>query len=69
MPLPDTLPTVPDQSFPFQRLFNTRSLDIMLLGTSPGYDNDIDNKNQPEITIRQHDEAMYRKSKKLFDES
>ena len=68
MPLPDAIPKVPDQPIPFQGLINPRPLDIRLLGTLPGYDDDIDNKNQPEVTIRQPDKTMYRTSKKLFDE-
>ena len=68
MPLPDAIPKVPDQSIPFQSLINPRPLDIRLLGTLPAYDDDKDDKNQPEVTIRQPDKAMYRKSKKLFDE-
>ena len=69
MPLPDAIPKVPDQPIPFQGLINPRPLDIRLLGTLPGYDeNDKDDKNQPEVSIRQPDKTMYRKSKKLFDE-
>ena len=65
MPLSDMLPKVPEQPIPFQGLINPRPLDIRLLGTLPGYDNDIDEK-QPEVTIRQPDKTMYRKSKKLM---
>ena len=69
MPLPDAIPKVPDQPIPFQGFINPRSLDIRLLGTLPGYDDDDkDDKNQPEVSIRQPDKTMYRKSKKLFDE-
>ena len=69
MPLPDAIPEVPNQPIPFQSLINPRPLDIRLLGTLPGYDeDDKDDKNQPEVSIRQPDKAMYRKSKKLFDE-
>ena len=67
MPLPDTLPKVPDQPVPFAGLTNPRPLDIRLLGTLTGYDNDIDDAKQPEVTIRQPEKTMYRKSKKLFD--
>ena len=42
-------------------------MDIRLLGTLPGYNNDIDDENQPEVSIRQPDKTMYRKSRKLFD--
>ena len=69
MPLPDAIPKVPDQPIPFQGLINSRPLDIRLLGTLPGYDeDDKDDKNQPEVFIRQPDKTVYRKSKKLFDE-
>ena len=68
MPLPDTMPKVPDQPVPFQGLINPRPLDITLLGTLPHNDNDIDNEKQLEVTIRQPDKTMYRKSKELFDE-
>ena len=68
MPLPDAIPKVPDQPIPFQGLINPRPLDIRLLGTLPGYDDNIDDKIQPEVSIRQPDRTMYRKSKKLFDE-
>ena len=34
----------------------------------PGYDNDIEDEKQPEVTIRQPDKTMYTTSKKLFDE-
>ena len=68
MPLPDTIPKVPYQPIAYQGLINARSLDIRLLGTLPGYDNDIDDKKQPEVSIRQPDKTMYRKSRKLFDE-
>ena len=70
MPLPDARPKVPNQPIPFQGLINPRPLDIRLLGTLPGYDDDDDknDKNQPEVSIRQPDKTMYRKSKKLFDE-
>ena len=68
MPLPDAIPKVPAQPIPFQGLINPRHLDIRLLGTLPGYDDDDDDKNQPEVSIRQPDKTMYRKSKKLFDE-
>ena len=68
MPLPDAIPKVPDQPIPFQGLIYPRPLDTRLLGTLPGYDDDIDDKIQPEVSIRQPDRTMYRKSKKLFDE-
>ena len=68
MPLHDAIPKVPDQPIPFQGLIIPRPLDIRLLGTLPGYDDDIDDKIQPEVSIRQPDRTMYRKSKKLFDE-
>ena len=68
MPLPDAIPKVPDQPIPYQGLINPRTLDIQLLGTLSGYDNDIDDKNQPEASIRQPDKIMCRKSMKLFDE-
>ena len=46
MPLPDAIPKVPDQPIPFQGLINPRPLDIRLLGTLPGYDeDDKDDKN------------------------
>ena len=63
MPMPDTLPKVTDQPVLYEGLINSRPLDIRLFGTSPGYDNDIDDKNQPEVLIRQPDKTMYRKSK------
>ena len=44
MPLPDAIPKVPDQPIPFQGLINPRPLDIRLLGTLPGYDDDKDDK-------------------------
>ena len=68
MPLPNGISKVPDQPIPYQGLINSRSLDIRLLGTLPGYDNDIDDKNKPEVSIRQPGKTMYRKSRKLFDE-
>ena len=68
MPWPDIIPKVPDQPIPYQGLINPRSLDIRLLGTLPGYDKDINDKNQPEVSIRQPDKTMYGKSRKLFDE-
>ena len=68
MPLSDTLPKVPDQPVLFQGIVNPRPLDIRLLGTLPGYDNDIDNAKQSEVTIRQLHKTKYRKCKKLFDE-
>ena len=69
MPLPDAIPKVPDQPIPFQGLINLRPLDIRLLGTLPGYDDDDkDNKNCQRYHIRQPDKIMYRKSRKLFDE-
>ena len=68
MPLPDTLPKVPDQPVPFQGLVNLRLLDIRLLGTLPGYDNDIDDVKQQQVTSKQPEKTMYRKSRKLFDE-
>ena len=68
MPLPDLVPRVPDQPFPFHRLVNPRSFDIRLLGTLAGYDNAIDDIKQSEVTIQQPDKTMYKKSRKLFDE-
>ena len=68
MPLPDVIPKLPDQPISFQGLINPRPLDIRLLGTLPGYDDGKDDKNQPEVSIRQPYRTMYRKSKKLFDE-
>ena len=68
MPLPDTLPKVPNQPVPYQGLINPRPLDIRLLGTLPGYDNDIEDEKQPEVSITQPDKTMYRKSKKLCNE-
>ena len=68
MPLPDTVPKVLDHPVPFQGLVNLRPLDIRLLGTLPGYDNDTDDMKQSEVTIRQPDKTMYRTSRKLFDE-
>ena len=52
MSLPDTLPKVPEQPIPFQGLINPSPLDIRLLGTLPGYHNDIDEKKS-EVNIRQ----------------
>ena len=40
MSFPDAIPKVPDQPIPFQGLINLRPLDIRLLGTFPGYDED-----------------------------
>ena len=51
MPLRDTLPKAPDQPVPFQGLINLRPPEIRLLGTLAGYDNDIDDEKQPEVTI------------------
>ena len=59
---------MPDQPIQYQGLINSRPLDIRLLGTLPGYDNDIDNEKQPEVSIRQPDKTIYRKYRKLFDE-
>ena len=67
MSLPHAIPRVPDQPIPSQGLINPRSLDVRLLSILPGYD-DKDDKIQPEVSIRQPDKTMYRKSKKLFDE-
>ena len=44
MMLPNTIPKVPDQLIPYQGLINPRPLDVRLLGTLPGYDNDIDDE-------------------------
>ena len=49
-------------------MINQRLLDIRLLGTLLGYDTDIDDEKQTEVSIRQPDKTMYRKSRKLFDE-
>ena len=46
MPLSSAIPKVPDQPIPFQGLINPRLLEIRLLGTLPGYDDDDkDDKN------------------------
>ena len=58
MPLPDMLHKVPDQPVPYYGLINPRPLDIRLLGTLPGYDNDIDDEKQPEVSIRQSDKTV-----------
>ena len=55
MPLPEAIPKVPDQPIPFQGFINPRPSDIILLGTLPGYDDDIDDKIHPEVSIRQPD--------------
>ena len=68
MALPDPIPRVPDQGVPFLGLVNPIPLDIRLLVTLPGYNNGIDDIKQPEVTIRQPDQTMYRKSRKFFDE-
>ena len=68
MPLPDAITKVPDQPIPFQGLINPRPLDIRLLGALPDYDDDKEDINQPEVSIRQPHKTMYRKSKKPFDE-
>ena len=68
MLLPETLPKEPDQPVTFQRLVNLKPLVIKLLGILPGYDNDIDDVKQLEVTIRQPDKTMYRIYRKLFDE-
>ena len=49
-------------------MINPRPFDIRLLVTLPGYDNNINDEKQPEVSIRQPDKAMYRKFRKLFDE-
>ena len=67
MPLQETLPTVPDQTVPFQGLVYLRPLDIKILGTVPGYDNNIDNAKQPKVMFRQPEKTMYRASRKLLD--
>ena len=60
---------LPDQPIPFQGLINPTPLDIRLLSTLTGYDyGDKDDKNLPEVSIRQPDKSMHRKSKKLFGE-
>ena len=64
--LPDTFPKVPDEPVTHPGLINPRPLDIGLLGTLSGYDNDIDEK-QPEVSIRQPNRTLYRKSKKMLD--
>ena len=66
MPLPDTILKGPDQHIPYQGLIYPRPLDIRLLDTLPDYDNDIDDKNQPEVSIRQPNKTMYRKPRKLL---
>ena len=42
-------------------MINSKPLDIRLLYTLPGYDNDIEDEKHPDKTI-------YRKSRKVFDE-
>ena len=69
MPLPDAIPKVLDQPIPYQGLINIRPLDIRLLGTLQGYNNDKDVENQPEVSIRQPDKTMNGKSRKLFDKT
>ena len=68
MSLPATIPKVPNQPILYQGLINSRPLDIRLLGTLPGYDNDIDDEKKQEVSIKQPDQTMYRKSRKLFNE-
>ena len=68
MPLPAAIPKVPYQPIAYQAVINPRPLDIRLLGTLPGYNNNIDDENNPEVSIRQPEKTMYRKSRKLFDE-
>ena len=41
MPRPMPLPKVPDKPVPFQGIVNPRPLDLRLLFTFLGYDNDI----------------------------
>ena len=50
MPLTATIPKVHDQPIPYQGLINPRLLDIGLLGTLPGCDNDIDDEKQPVVS-------------------
>ena len=50
MSLPYTLPKGTDQPIPYQGLINPRPLDIRLLGTLPGYDNDIDDEKQLDVS-------------------
>ena len=69
MPLLDSVPGVPGQPFSFQGLVNQSSLNIRLLGTSLGYDNDIDDIKKPAVTMRQPNKTMNSKGRKLFDES
>ena len=52
MPMADSVPRVPNQPVPFQGLVNPGSLDIRLIGTLPGYDTDIDDVKQPDMTTR-----------------
>ena len=68
IPLPDPVSRVQHQLVPFQGLVNPRPLDIRLLGTLPGYDNDTDDIKQPEVTVRQPARTMFRKYRKLFHE-
>ena len=65
MPLPNAIPKVPNQPIPFQGLINPRPLDIRLLGTLP---DDKDDKNQPEVSIRQLIKQCTENQKKLFGE-
>ena len=60
MPLPHTLPKVHDQPVSFLGLVNPKCLDIILLGALSGCDNDINDEKQPEVSIRQPDQTMYR---------
>ena len=57
-----TVLKVPNQSVHFQGLVHPRTLDIRLLGTLLSYDNVIGGVKQPEVTFRQPDKTMYRKS-------
>ena len=63
------MPKVPNQPVLFQGLVNQRCLDIRSFGTLLGYDNDIDDVKQTEVTVRQPDKTMYRKSRRLFDDT
>ena len=58
---------VPDQPATFQGLANQRPLNIILLGTVSGYDDDIDEMKHLQVTIRQSGSTTYTKPKKLFD--
>ena len=66
MPLPDLVSRVPDQPVSFQRLVNPSPLEIGLLNTLPGFDDDIYDIKLPKVTL-DNLQKMYRKYRKLFD--